>query len=69
MPEREHDAARLLQTLSDRGAMQRLGIDDQWIQRCELLVAEFRRLDQRFRDLEAELNRSAPSSSQDTIVI
>lgn len=65
------DAAvrRAMRRLADRRRMAQQGIDAAWIERCALLIEEYRQLQQRFQELEAELGSEAEGSSDDTIVM
>ena len=71
MPHEKSDdgTSRIVQLLSDARQLRDSGVGEPWIHKCEDLVSEYRRLELRFRQLEADISASEPQSSDDTIVL
>lgn len=66
---RDDETQRIARKLSDAERLAGQGISNEWIQSCGDLVSEFQRLQQQFRDLEAQLARTESESSQDTLLL
>jgi hypothetical protein len=65
----DKETQRIVRNLSDAERLSGQGVSDEWIRSCADLVEEFQRLQQRFQELETQLSRSEPESSQDTLLL
>lgn len=64
-----HELEQMIRLLSNRPALEDLGADSAWIERCWRLVGEYRALQRRVAELEAKLSALEGGSSQDTSIL
>lgn len=66
---RNHDLEQVIRLLSNRPALEDLGADAAWIERCWRLVGEYRALQRRVAELEAKLSTLEGGASEDTSIL
>jgi hypothetical protein len=64
-----HELEQMIRLLSNRPALEDLGADAAWIERCWRLVGEYRALQRKVEELEAKLSSLEGGSSQDTSIL
>ena len=62
------DELRMVSRLSDAEALRGEGIPELWVEHCIEMVNEYRRLRQRFLELDGRLSPTEGQSPHDTVV-